>query len=236
MNNCYFFGDSFTSMNVLQSSWYMEYVKNKTGSIKASRYIYEKRWSTLMSNELEVNEYNFGKDGISNDEIINIILENIPNMNSGDYCFIQSTVPTRIMGYNKFTEQIQSINTEHLYDESQLKENVKEYVDSQNDITSLVDYITDNILSNSKSWDDYYFQKYNTICDILNDKGVNVVFFTYEFWNKFETIKEETNGTINDDHWSPKGNESFFKFLLNEIKTQDTYPIKLTMKTYINPI
>jgi len=236
MKNCYFFGDSFTTMNVLQSRWYMDYVKNKTGSVKTSMYIYKKRWSTLLSNELEIHENNLGKDGISNDEIIDIILENIPSMNFGDYCFIQSTVPTRIMGYNKSSDKIQSINTENLYDESQLIENIREYVDSQNDISLLVNYITDYILSNSQKWDDYYFQKYGTIVDILNDKGVNVVFFTYGFWSKFETIKEETNGTINDDHWSPKGNQDFFKFLSNKMKNQDVVPFKIMMKTYINPI
>ena len=53
--------------------------------------------------------------------------------------------------------------------------------------------------------------------NILQDSGINSVYWSHRLWENFTTITAETNGKVQDEHWGEGGNKDFAEFLYNEI-------------------
>jgi len=213
MGNCYFFGDSFTSMLVLDSPWYMKY-KNRN-------QLTEYRWTDLISKFFEMENKNFGLDGSDNQTICDTIIETIPKMKKGDNCFIISTVPTRIKGYDNKLQKISYINSENIHESYELLKNNIDYNIDKNSHEAILNYIISCINPYISEWDVYYNNIFKNITNVLQILGINTFYTDYKIWNEFETISKETNGKINDNHWSENGNIEFYNFIKKQIDKEN---------------
>ena len=86
MNKLWTFGDSFTAGHGCTPEW--EYYKKyyKEG---------DKLWSQHLANELNLELVNLGKNGASNDQIIDLIIINYDKISINDTIIIQKSFPSR---------------------------------------------------------------------------------------------------------------------------------------------
>jgi len=186
-NTCWFFGDSFTDGDGCKPDepYYKKYPNGKL-------------WTTIVSDNLNMNEKNISRGGCSNQFILSNIVCNLPMMNEGDVVVVSNTIPARTMWFDN-KEQRHSIVEETLSDE--------ENVDSV-----ILNYITKQLLPNQKEWGRFYIKQFLSLMDELELRNIKTVFWPYTLWyppnNPFQTIWEHTDGEIQNGHWSWNGHEN----------------------------
>lgn len=209
-NTLWTFGDSYT---------FGFACREDCPSGKASKYIHEYRkdgddiWPKLLSNDLNFNLKNFGKNAYCNYDIIESIIENIEDINENDIVVIFKTLPHRIKHpkNNKWEfipndELLKSYKTNKGYENFTIEE-----------IRAIISY-----------WGIYVKEpaiknRQNKIFDYLisrieNDKKGIVLVEEVDFTTgKYESIKEHTNGNIYDYHFSWNGHYDFYRNLKSKL-------------------
>lgn len=194
MSKLWTFGDSNTAGHGCHPN--DEYYKNyyKSG---------DKIWSVWLSEKLDVELNNFGKNGSSNDTIIDTIIDKWEDINKGDYVFIGMTHPHRfdVPINNKFKSIVHDFSKK--IDKSKLTNGEFET------IINFQYYFADHILYKNRQ-----IKRFEWIKKLLIQKKCKLV----SVWNvqtdlnNFETIEDSTNGKIVDSHLSFKSHK-----LLSEI-------------------
>ena len=193
--NGWFFGDSFTYGYGCRPGYeYYKYTINRIGKI----------WTTIVSENLELNEKNMGVNGASNSCIVNTIIENIKYINKGDYVFIGNTLPVRLQIPDITDNKISSIKN------YKCKWNTNEY-------TFIYNYTTTFVIPFEGMWQDYYDNQYLNLKSIIRDKGANVLFWKHSKWGEYELIKDETNNKIDDPHWTWDSHRKMANWVLNNL-------------------
>jgi hypothetical protein len=158
-------------------------------------------WSVWLSEKLNVELKNLGKNGSSNDVIIDTIIEKWEEINKGDYVFIGMTHSHRFDV--PINNQFESI----VHDFSKNKNNINE--EKFETIVNFQYLFADNILYKNR-----HKKRLEWIKKLLVQKECETVII----WDVqvdlkyFETIQEATNGEILDNHLSFKSHK-----LLSEI-------------------
>lgn len=163
----------------------------------------DKTWPVWLSEQLDVELKNFGKNGSSNDTIIDTIIDKWEGINRGDCVFIGMTHPHRfdVPINNKFESIV------HDFSKS-IGEN-KLTKDEFETIVNFQYYFADSILYKKRQ-----IKRFEWIKKLLIQKKCKLVVV----WNVqtdlkgFETIKDATNGRLIDYHLSFKSHK-----LLSEI-------------------
>lgn len=151
----------------------------------------DKIWPVWLSERLSVNLENFGKNGSSNDVIIDTIIENWEKINKGDFVFIGMTHSHRFD--IPINNQFQSIVHDFSVNRNGMDEEEFEA------IVNFQYLFADNILFKNR-----YRKRLEWIRKLLIQKECKVV----ALWDvqvdlkNFETIKDATNGKIIDNHLS----------------------------------
>lgn len=187
-NTCWFFGDSFTrGDNCHVGDEYYEY--SYTDGCK--------RWSTIVSEKLSMEEKNTAYGGDSNMGILSILLDNIKDIKSGDYVILGDTRPVRVSSFNSDGNRINTINDPH-------------YDYTRGNSKYILDYIYHEILPHEDAYLDHYQKMFISILDELSNRGVITLHWKHtDFWypdhNRFNTIYKDTKGKVSDLHWSWSG-------------------------------
>ena len=86
MDKLWVFGDSFTAGHGCTPEWeyYKKFYKEGDGL-----------WSQHLANELNLKLVNLGKNGASNDQIIDLIIINYNKISTNDTVIIQKSFPSR---------------------------------------------------------------------------------------------------------------------------------------------
>jgi hypothetical protein len=200
MGNLYIFGDSFSGRNGIlpYQEYFVKYTKNED----------DLDWATLVSQELNLNLINLAFGGISNDKIIDSIIENFDKISKNDIIILGKTF------YHRF--DIPNINDSKLITIAPNPSNLLSTEYGKMEIESL-SYVS--TLMESKFFKERQELRFSFLKKMFMRNDV-VNFFTWDvttMWNKFETIWTETNGEILDHHWSYKGHKDFAKYILNKV-------------------
>ena len=163
----------------------------------------DKIWPLWLSDKLNVELKNLGKNGSSNDTIIDTIIDKWEDISKDDYVFIGMTHPHRfdVPINNKFKSIVHDFSKK--IDESKLTN------DEFETIINFQYYFADNILYKNRQ-----IKRFECIKKLLIQKKCKLV----SVWNvqtdlnDFETIEDSTNGKIVDSHLSFKSHK-----LLSEI-------------------
>jgi len=150
-------------------------------------------WPEWLSGILDSNLKNFGKNGSSNDTIIDTIIGKWDQINKGDYVFIGMTHPHRFDV--PINNQFESILYNFAEDKKQINLTQPEF----EAIVNFQYYFADNILYKNR-----HQKRLQWIKKLLISKGCKLVVL----WNVqtdllgLETIHGATNGKIIDNHLS----------------------------------
>lgn len=206
------FGDSFTQgfscIPIVEYPTIPEYYEYKK--------IADDIWPNLLSKYLGIKLINEGLGGISNDSIIDIIIDNWDSIKPGDIVIIGMTFNVRIDVPIKENKKLK-INKPRLYSMSNLLNS--ELINDMTDIEKETIINFQYHFAKSKLFKERNIKRFNHIKKLLEAKEIFV--FVWELENeinKYETIITATNGVIKDNHWSFKGNYDFAKFIMEELK------------------
>ena len=180
MNTLWTFGDSFTEGHgcLMEDEYYKNYWKSG-----------DKIWPVYLSELLDANLINCGVGGISNDMILDSIIDNWSEIKENDYVFIGVTYPHRFDV--PINNKLHSIV--HDFKDANLK---KEEIET---IINFQHYFSDNILYKNRQ-----YKRLNWVKELLISKGCKLV----ALWDvqidtkNLETITGATNRDIIDGHLS----------------------------------
>ena len=185
MNTLWTFGDSFTEGHGcrMEDEYYKNYWKSE-----------DKIWPVYLSELLDANLINCGVGGISNDMILDSMIDNWSEIKENDYVFIGVTYPHRFDV--PINNKLHSIV--HDFKDANLK---KEEIET---IINFQHYFSDNILYKNRQ-----YKRLNWVKELLISKGCKLV----ALWDvqidikNLETITGATNGKISNGHLSYSGHK-----------------------------
>jgi hypothetical protein len=215
MKNSWFFGDSFTyGFGCLPTyEFYEKYPLER-----------DKIWTTMVSEHLNTKEKNFGIGGNSNPYIIKQILENLPKFKKGDYVFIGSTFPYRIVYPDRNNDKINTLIFDMVLFDKPDSDSEKNYLDKfipdLDERKIILDFISSSVFNDEKTWDSYYKVQYNGIVSLLNKIGINAYLWNRHHMSKHESITSFTNSHIIDNHWSWNGHKTFFNYIIDKVENK----------------
>ena len=212
MKKLWVFGDSFTfghgcnDMCKSDTSEEYKFYKKEGDDI----------WSNHLGNLLNCEVVNLGKNGGSNDYILNSIIENYNNILKNDYVVIGKTFPSRMdVPVNNKWES--ALNYRELHDDVRLVSNDEIDDDSYISLLNFQYHFLGNPLYKKRqdSWFLFLRDRF------LYDMGVNsCIIWDVTEQLRFDTIKNDTNGKINDTHYSYKGHLQFSNYIYSKIQNR----------------
>jgi hypothetical protein len=218
MKKLFTFGDSFTFNKTHEECEYSQ----------KYRIDGDMHWPDIVANELNLKLVNFGYGGLSNDRILDNIIEKIDLISKDDIVIIGKTFYSRFdIPNNEFNiknDIIYKFNTISLNSSALLKQ----LNFNKNEIEHIEYFLSLLCDENTKKRQNLRFdfiKKY-----LKNKKIDKLVFWEVEqLWTVYENIKTCTNGEIEDLHWSYKGHRDFSKIILNKIyhDTETAFKAKL---------
>jgi hypothetical protein len=211
MNKLWVFGDSFSVPFITPSnvtSWISEYVQWKG-------YI-PKCYSEFIFDELKIKYTNLAKSGADNYTILDTIIACIDVISPLDIIIIGWSNTSRFRVVNKsntfttiYPNELDSIfkknKNQSLFElsnstitEMSINRDSRVYVDELNNYIKLLNYAFPN--NKIIHWSPFYLDRYGLSITIPN-------------LNNLETISKETNGVVNDNHFS----ENAHKLIANQL-------------------
>lgn len=205
------FGDSFTFGHGCNT----ECTSDIYPHYKSYKKIGDDIWPNHLGKLLKCKVKNFGKNGGSNDYILNSIVENYDYINENDYIVIGKTYPSRMdIPVNDKWEDVLSYNEIH----SDLTIMPTDYVSDEiyNTVLNFQYYFSNNPLykNRQKKWFEFMYNR------LMYDKKVKECLI----WNvpdivqeSFGTIRNATNGKLDDTHFSFDGHLKFSNYIHSKI-------------------
>jgi hypothetical protein len=210
MNTLWTFGDSYTFGAGCRPDGPV-YLLNKTSTEYYDSYktISDDIFPNLLGKMLNVEVNNLGWSGVSNDYIIDCIIDNWDNFKEEDYVTVQITFYGRFdIPYDKKLESPHFcenyLNNFPLYK----KEEIETIINFQYHFAG------------NKLYKQRQLKRFNFLNKLLKEKKIK----TY-FWDiteivqskEFEKIFDATNGKIGDYHFSFKGHRNFANTMYKKI-------------------
>ena len=208
----HFFGDSFTyCQGCTQDHEY--YKRTYDGT--------QKTWVELMSEFLNDEHTNYGRPGISNQTVIDILIQNLKNISAQDTVILCRGTDSRFKvpysyptGKPRFYEILIHMFFEKLYPKGDFS---NEYYET------LANYIKNIWIPNLQSVTDRYDILYNSFKEYFEVNNIKII-----IWNLDENLLNKNGSVvypiiaqeyddIDDSHWSWSGHAEFFNKIKNNI-------------------
>ena len=244
--NGWFFGDSFTSghglnfdydikkLNIMNKYYKYNEIETLPNHIWDNPPLLKYKdfkenhqfsiWPHLMCKHYDLNYNNEGISGGSNEEILFSILPQLKNINEGDYVFIGLTNPNRIMipfNGDIFDNPLISSGINWVDNKTNGVtglEHSKNNLYTEDDKEVIVNFLHDIVLKNEKNYISYFLKMFTNLQEYFIEKNITCIIWGFLLWSQFENIKKWTDGKVNDLHWSPKGHNDFFNFMISKIE------------------
>jgi len=208
MNTLWTFGDSFTFGHGCRpdgpdAEYYYNYKKNPDDA----------PWPDLLGKILNVKVKNFGRCGASNDFIIDSIIDNWDSFKTGDFVIIGITFHTR---FDVPIKNKNKLSTNYL--------NYTDLINANEDNRAQIEAIVNfqYYFGDSELYKKRYLKRLNFIYKLIKEKNITTIRWDVPDFagaDRFEKIYEDTNGKIQDSHFSFKGNKDFADMMYDKIKT-----------------
>lgn len=177
-------------------------------------------WTNHLGKLLNCKVNNFGKNGVSNDYIFDKIIDNFDNIRENDIVIINTTLYGRIdvpigdslCNVLSSYEGAKKIIKDHINEEE--KEKIEAVINFQYHF------------SNHQFYKERHKNRFEFLRNrFVNDKKISF-FFMWSLedddgiYKSFQTIKDHTNGKINDTHFSFKGHLDFAHYLYSTMDSK----------------
>ena len=200
----YIFGDSFSAGFSFASNWTNPYVNWKGYSPKG--------FGEIISQKLNLELINLSENASDNYSILQKFCDNEKNIKKNDLVIIGWSSPLRFRLVSK--------------DWITILPNYDKFSTKEIDKTKISESTLIEILLNRD--DVRYCNEVNSWIKLLNNLDKNIIHWTpfdqrldCMFLNKFETIVTETNGKLNDWHFSENGHKQLSDLFINKFKSKN---------------
>ena len=200
----YIFGDSFSAGFSFESNWTNPYVNWKGYSPKG--------FGEIISQKLNLELINLAENASDNYSILQKFCDNEKNIKKNDLVIIGWSSPLRFRLVSK--------------DWITILPNYDKFSTKEIDKTKISESTLIEILLNRD--DIRYCNEVNSWIKLLNNLDKNIIHWTSfdqrldcMFLNKFETIVTETNGKLNDWHFSENGHKQLSDLFINKFKSKN---------------
>jgi hypothetical protein len=183
-----------------------------------------KIFSDILSEELDLNLIDMSVGGCSNQTILHTYIKNVNKIKSNDILIFGWTQPIRFRIASKRNDFYDVIIAVAPY----MEEFIDMSIDTLNDITinrsthsifwdELIDYV--NIINKTSNESlIFHWTWVEPTKDIDTNVYENKFYNLLEPFKKYKTVKEETNGAIDDFHYGEAGHIELANDLLGRIK------------------
>lgn len=209
MNNLFTYGCSFTYGNgcLPNEKYPLKYKKSDTDLI----------WPEIVSNEIGYRLFNYGMGAISNDIILDNMMQTFDEVSEGDIVIIQKTFTHRFdIPYKR--QKNEPYARRHL---TITPTSTESLVNQGYDETEIDSILYNTWIMDSESNDMRVNDRFNFMKRLFLAKGVRkcIVWDITNYLNEtiYERIQEATNGDIIDSHWSYTGHKTFSNIMMNKI-------------------
>ena len=197
----YFFGDSFTKGDGCNVGF--QYYNLPTQLPK-------KKWTDIISEELNQPTKNFGKSGAGSQWIYNKATYYLDIFKPNDWVFLTDSIFIRQLGVVQ--DRIETVGPSYEFETKEREEG---------NTLNLIH----NIHPFEPQLNSYYIKHFEKLTTYLQSQGVNAIFTHYrEFMfqpDKYMNIVTETNGGIDDNHFSWTGHKQYSEYLLERINERN---------------
>ena len=200
----YIFGDSFSAGFSFESNWTNNYVNWKGYSPKG--------FGEIISQKLNLELINLAENASDNYSILQKFCDNEKNIKKNDLVIIGWSSPLRFRLVSK--------------DWITILPNYDKFSTKEIDKTKISESTLIEILLNRD--DIRYCNEVNSWIKLLNNLDKNIIHWTpfdqrldCMFLNKFETIFTESNGELNDWHFSENGHLQLSDLFINKFKNKN---------------
>ena len=202
------------------------------------------RWTSLVSDRLNLKEENKSSPGASNEMILMELRDAYNSISKNDTVVLQTTFPGRTFGFVHQTDKPVRYNI--VFPKPTLKYNLlhhggkfegkkfnifrtdvseKQHFEHTEDtvelMQSLSNYVAEVKLPYLDKWKEHYTAEFSFYKELLEAKGVNTLYWDFDERFKFETIVTATNGKVKDYHFSVKGHKDFSERIVSELVASD---------------
>ena len=200
----YIFGDSFSAGFSFESNWTNPYVNWKGYTPKG--------FGEIISQKLNLELINLSENASDNYSILQKFCDNEKNIKKNDLVIIGWSSPLRFRLVSK--------------DWITILPNYDKFSTKEIDKTKISESTLIEILLNRD--DIRYCNEVNSWIKLLNNLDKNIIHWTpfdqrldCMFLSKFETIFSETNGELNDWHFSENGHIQLSDLFINKFKNKN---------------
>lgn len=205
----YIFGDSFSAGFSFSRPWTNNYVNWKGYTPKG--------FGEIVSKKLNLELINFAENASDNYSILQKFCDNVNNIKKNDLVIIGWSSPLRF--------RLVSNNLKN-NDWISFLPNNDEFSTKKFDRTKISESTLIEIFLNRD--DIRYCNEVNSWIKLLNNVNKNIIHWTpfdhrlnCMFLNKFETIFQETNGELNDGHFSEMGHRQSADIFIHKFKNKN---------------
>ena len=201
MRTVWVFGDSFS----------VDFENNRIGNFelyKGLKGYYPKSWGKLISEELGCEYKNYAFGGWDNYSILQSFCENITEIKPNDIVFVGWTPEPRI----RITDENgkwRSFNVMSQIDWGGIS--------SDCILDLLLNRVTGEHRESNKGVEEERIAWENMIKFTMKDMIIHIWRWINIIDRGYQTIQEESDGNIEDTHWSENGHVSYFKDLIKEL-------------------
>jgi hypothetical protein len=200
----YIFGDSFSAGFAFESNWTNNYINWKSYTPKG--------FGEIISQNLNLELINLAENASDNYSILQKFCDNVKNIKKNDLVIIGWSSPLRFRLVSN--------------DWITILPNYDKFSTKEIDKTKISESTLIEILLNRD--DIRYCNEVNSWIKLLKNLDKNIIHWTpfdqrfdCMFLNKFETIFIETNGEINDWHFSENGHIQLSDLFINKFKNKN---------------
>jgi hypothetical protein len=201
MKTVWVFGDSFS----------VDFENNRIGNFELYKDLkgyYPKSWGKLISEELGCEYKNYAFGGWDNYSILQSFCENITEIKPNDIVFVGWTPEPRI----RITDENgkwRSFNVMSQIDWGG--------INSDCILDLLLNRVTGEHRESNKGVEEERIAWENMIKFTMKDMILHIWRWSNIIDRGYQTIQEESDGNIEDTHWSENGHVSYFKDLIKEL-------------------
>jgi hypothetical protein len=201
MRTVWVFGDSFS----------VDFENNRIGNFELYKDLkgsYPKSWGKLISEELGCDYKNFAQGGWDNYSILQSFCENITEIKPNDIVFVGWAPEPRI----RITDENgkwRSFNVMSQIDWGGIS--------SDCILDLLLNRVTGEHRESNKGVEEERIAWENMIKFTMKDMILHIWRWSNIIDRGYQTIQEESDGNIEDTHWSENGHVSYFKDLIKEL-------------------
>ena len=182
-----------------------------------------KKFTTLLSEKYDLELNDLSIPGTCNEIILYKIIETIPYMSEGDIVIIGQTLPTRTFLFNpehNWFGKDHNRPTDSKYipisgNNIGGKLKTKRYSDKF--INSYMEVHHTSRINMERALNIYYNDFFKNVKKIIEGKKCKCFIWDNTLWGKFHTVKESTNGLIDDGHYSWQGHHELYDYLRKRI-------------------